>query len=182
MFHTYWCLSPDSQNEVSVCSTLLCFMPANKAYPCSSRMLYRWVTAAPCCISTLLIKSVHCFSGCEWLHFLTGFKAWWGLSLALQTVSSCRCWLSFKPDDANPWHSSLWVAAFPHWPLSLMRPILGPPVCGSYSFSLDLKPDDVILGSSVCEWLQFFLNFKSEDAYPWLSSRVWVAAVSLSGF
>ena len=47
-----------------------------------------------------------------------------------------------------------------------MRPILGPPVCGSYSFSLDLKPDDVILGSSVCEWLQFFLNFKSEDAYP----------------
>lgn len=119
---------------------------------------------------------VLCTSGCECLQFLSGFSTWWCQSLALQFVSHCIFLLGFRPDDANSWHSRLWVAVVSLWVSSLFLPLALQTV-SDYSSLLDLKPDDAnpwlfrlsvaavslwilwlmiaILGSPVCEWPQF---------------------------
>ena len=66
---------------VSGCSTLLCFKPINDTCSWLSR---KWEAAVLCCFSSLLMIHILDTSGCEWLHCLAMFHAyWWSLSLGL---------------------------------------------------------------------------------------------------
>ena len=139
--------SPDRNKYVSGCCALVCFKPADDAWPWLSSM---WVAAVPWCVSSLLTMSVLGSPVCEWLLCHDVFQACWQwLSLALQDVSGCCALVCFKPaDDAYPWLFSWWVAAY----LTLSKPA-----------------DGAYLRSSESKLLAVFLCFMlNDETHPWL--------------
>ena len=77
----YWWYIFLTLQGVSGYIALLCFMPTDDPCPWVSRL---WVTAVPCCVSSLLMIPVLGSLESEWLQCLAMFQVyWWCLFLAL---------------------------------------------------------------------------------------------------
>ena len=124
----FWSCLSSSLQEVSDYCALLCFKHDDDTCLLLSR---KWVTAVPCCVSSLLMMPVLCSPVCKWLLCLVVFQVcWWCLSSALQGVSGCCALLCLKPANAYLF-SREWVSAMPCCVSSLlMMSILCSPVCG----------------------------------------------------